>query len=168
MQLYASQGLSCVRVAKYYLRTMPFEIAKLDDEQCLVFGFANVSVSKSTSRADGGEEFFDLQEDSIPPDELEKAAYGHVLEFREADDMHMGPATGHLVESMVFTPDKLEKFAADPVTGEVNQEDLAILKRLFPTRWWVGYKMNKDSFAKVKSGKYKMFSVAGEASREEV
>jgi hypothetical protein len=145
---------------------MPFEIAKLDEAQCLVFGFANVSVSKSTGKGEGGEEFFDLQADSIPPDELEKAAYEHVLEFRAANDMHSGPVTGHLVESMVFTPDKLEKFATDPVTGKVNEAYLAVLKEVFPTRWWVGYKMEKGSFAKVRSGEYKMFSIEGEADRD--
>lgn len=145
---------------------MPFQIAKMDEEQCLVFGFANVSVSKSTAAGAGGEEFYDLQKDSIPPEELEKAAYEHVLEFREANDMHSGPVTGQLVESMIFTPEKLEKFVTDPVTGEVNRDDLEVLKRVFPTRWWVGYKMEKESFAKVKSGKYRMFSIEGEADRE--
>lgn len=146
----------------------PFTIAKLDRAQCLVFGFANVSVSKSTAKGGGGEEFFDLQQDSIPPEELEKAAYEHVLEFREANDMHEGPVTGRLVESIIFTDEKLEKFATDPSTGKVNQEDLAVLKRLFPSRWWVGYKMEKDSFEKVMSGEYRMFSIEGEATRESV
>lgn len=145
---------------------MPFQIAKLDDGQSLVFGFANVSVSKSTAKADGGEEFFDLQADAIPPEELEKGAYAFNLDFREADDNHQGSATGHLVESMVFTPDKLEKFATDPVTGEVNKEHLEVLKKVFPTRWWVGFKMAPASYEAVKSGKFKMFSIAGEADRE--
>lgn len=153
---------------RYSIEVSDFKIAKIDKAECLVFGFANVSVSKRTATGNGGEEFFDLQQDSIPPEELEKAAYDHVLEFREADEMHEGAATGRLVESIVFTPEKLEKFATDPVTNEVNQEDLAVLKRLFPSRWWVGYKFDRPSFDKVVSGKFKMFSIAGEAEREEV
>lgn len=145
-----------------------FQIAKLDDEQCIVFGFANVSIAKTTAHGVGGHEIEDLQLDHVPPDELEKAAYVHVLESREADAMHTGPAIGHIVESLVFTPDKLEKFATDPVTGEVNPGDLEVLKRLFPTRWWVGYKVDKAVFAKVKSGEYKMFSIAGTADREDL
>lgn len=145
-----------------------FQIAKLDEAQCLVFGFANVSIAKSTAAAGGGHDIFDLQSDSIPPEELEKGAYNHVLEFREADEMHEGRAIGRLVESMVFTPDKLAAFATDPVTKEVNQSDLAVLKRLLPARWWVGYKLEKSSFAKVQSGEFHMFSIAGEADREEV
>ena len=146
----------------------PFTICKIDDDECLVFGFANVSVSKATSRGRGGEEFFDLQEDQIPSEELEKAAYLHVEEYREADEMHKGGPCGHLVESMVFTPEKLERFATDPITNEVNQNDFSLLKRLLPTRWWVGYRLDKSSFAKVKSGKYRMFSIGGEADREEL
>lgn len=145
-----------------------FEIAKLDDEQRLVFGFANVSISKATSAGKGGEQFFDLQEDAIPPHELEKGAYEFVLNFREADEMHEGEATGHLVESMVFTPDKLAKFATDPATGTVDQAALSVLQKALPPRWWVGFKMNAAAYALVKSGKYKMFSIAGEADRVEV
>lgn len=145
-----------------------FEIAKLDEAECLVFGFANVSVSKATSHGSGGEEFFDLQFDSVPPADLEKAAYNYILDSREADEMHKGSAIGQIVESIVFTPEKLEKFATDPATGKINGDDLAVLKRLFPCRWWVGYKLEKSSFAKVKSGEFKMFSIAGEADRQEV
>lgn len=147
---------------------VPFQIAKLDDGQRLVFGYANVSVAKSTAAGSGGHDIFDLQLDSIPAAELEKGAYDFVLDFREADEMHAGGAIGQLVESVVFTPEKLEKFATDPVSGDVDQEGLAVLKRLLPCRWWVGFKLNSDSYQAVKSGKYKMFSIAGEADREEV
>jgi hypothetical protein len=142
-----------------------FQIAKFDDVQSLVFGFANVSISKRTAMGAGGEEFFDLQKDSVPPDELENGAYDFVLHFREADEMHEGDAIGHLVESIVFTPEKLEKFATDPVTGAVDKEGLEVLKRLLPTRWWVGFKLSKSAYAGVKSGKYTMFSIAGDADR---
>lgn len=144
-----------------------FQITKLDDDQRIVFGFANVSVAKATTVGVGGHLISDLQEDSIPPEELEKGAYDYVIESREADEMHEGPPVGQLIESIVFTPDKLEKFATDPVSGEINRGDLEVLKRLFPTRWWVGYKLDPASFAKVKSGQFKMFSIAGSAERSE-
>lgn len=144
---------------------MAFQISKLDDAQCLVFGWANVSVSKATAAGDGGEQFYDLQKDSIPPEELESAAYDFVLEFREGDEMHKGPVRGQLVESMVFTPEKLTKFATDPVTAKVDTEALETLSKIFPCRWWVGFKFDKSAYAKVKSGHYKMFSIAGEADR---
>jgi hypothetical protein len=145
-----------------------FQISKLDDEQRLVFGYANVAVSKSTSSGSGGVEFFDLQRDSIPAAELEKAAYDFVLEFRDTGEMHEGGSVGRLVESIVFTPDKLQALATDPVTGAVYEEGLSVLKQLFPPRWWVGFKLEPASYQAVKSGKYKMFSIAGEADRTEV
>lgn len=147
---------------------MPFQIAKFSDEQSLVFGYANVSVAKSTAAGSGGEQFFDLQQDSIGPEDLEKAAYEFVLKFREADEMHEGDAVGHLVESIVFTPEKLEKFATDPVSGKVDTEALACMKRCLPCRWWVGFKLAPSSYQAVKSGKFTMFSIAGEADRVEV
>lgn len=142
-----------------------FLIAKLDEGQSLVFGYANVSVAKSTAVGGGGHEIYDLQKDMVPPAELEKAAYEFVLNFREADEMHEGGVVGHLVESMVFTPDKLEKLATDPTTGNIDAAVLEVLKQALPCRWWVGFKVNKSSFADVKSGKFKMFSIAGEADR---
>ena len=147
--------------------TPGFQIAKLDDSQCLVFGYANVSVSKSTAQGAGGEVFFDLQEDAIRPDDLEKGAYGFVLDFREADEMHEGSSIGDLVESIVFTPDKLIKFVTDPTTGDVDTDSLKVLQKVFPTRWWVGFKLAPEAYAGVKSGKYTMFSVAGEADRKD-
>lgn len=143
-----------------------FLISKLDDDQRLVFGWANVSVAKSTANGQGGHDIYDLQLDSIPPHELEKAAYDFVLDFRESDEMHDGPCIGKCVESIVFTPDKLEKFATDPVSGKVDPGVLDVLTKVFPCRWWVGFKVDAPVYAAVKSGKYKMFSIAGEADRQ--
>jgi hypothetical protein len=148
--------------------TTAFQISKLDDDLHLVFGYANVSISKSTSGGSGGKEFFDLQRDSIPPAELEKAAYDFVLDFRDTGEMHKGDSVGRLIESIVFTPDKLQALATDPVSGVVYEEGLAVLKQLLPPRWWVGFKLEPASYQAVKSGKYKMFSIAGEADRTEV
>lgn len=144
-----------------------FQISKLDDSQSLVFGYANVSVSKCTSIGSGNL-IKDLQADIIAPDDLERAAYEFVLNFRETDEMHAGDAVGQLVESMVFTPDKLVKLATDPTTGTVDQPALEAMQRILPPRWWVGFKLAPTSYQAVKSGKFKMFSIAGEADREEV
>lgn len=135
----------------------PFTIQKIDEHQRLVFGYANVSVAK------GDHLITDLQGDRIAPEELEKGAYDFVLFAREADEMHEGGAIGHLVESMVFVPDKLQALATDPATGKLDEEGLAVLKRLFPPRWWVGFKVEPSAFSKVLSGEYTMFSIAGTA-----
>lgn len=135
----------------------PFKILKLNNAERLVFGFANVSIAK------GGEIITDLQGDRIAPSELEKGAYDYVLTAREADEMHKGGAIGYLVESMVFTPEKLLVIATDPSTGEVDLEGFEVMKRLIPPRWWVGFKLEPEAYAKVQKGEYKMFSIAGEA-----
>lgn len=145
-----------------------FAISKFDDEQHLVFGWANVSVSKSTAHGTGGDEFFDLQKDNIPPDELEKGAYEFVLNFRETDEMHEGPCVGQLVESVVFTPEKIAKMVTDPTTGEIDTVAYNAMIKAIPPRWWIGFKLDPPSYRAVKSGKFKMFSVAGAADRLEV
>ena len=130
----------------------PFTISKTDDAERLVFGFANVSIAK-----DGGE-VVDLQGDIIEPVELERAAYEFVLKFRASGEMHdkgdVKGSVGKLVESMVFTPEKLDA--------------LGLAKDALPCRWWVGFQLEPEAFAKVKDGTYKMFSIQGRADREEV
>lgn len=135
----------------------PFSIVKIDQHQRMVFGYASVAVTK------GDRIITDLQGDRISPDELEKAAYDFVLHAREADEMHEGAPVGHLVESIVFTPEKLQALATDPATGKVNEEGLESLRKMFPPRWWVGFKVEPSAFAKVLSGEYQMFSIAGTA-----
>lgn len=133
----------------------PFKITKIDTVEHLVFGFANVSIAK------GGKIITDLQGDRIAPDELEKAAYDYVLTAREADEMHEGGVVGHLVESVVFTPEKIAAMLTDPITGVINQEACEVMKSALPPRWWVGFKLDPSAFAKVQSGEYKMLSIAG-------
>lgn len=122
-----------------------FDIAKLDDAQLMAFGFASVAITRD------GESLEDTQGDEIPADELEQAAYDYVLNSREADAMHDEKPIGRLVESMVFTPEKLTALglAADAIQP----------------RWWVGFKLSKDAYAAVKSGKYTMFSIGATAER---
>ena len=135
----------------------PFKILKVDKAEHLIFGYANVSIAKD------GKIITDLQGDRIAPEELEKGAYEYVLTAREADEMHAGGVVGHLVESIVFTDEKLLVMATDPATGDVDNEGLAVLKRLLPPRWWVGFKLDPSAFAKVQSGEYRMLSIAGAA-----
>ena len=125
---------------------MDTSIAKIDEEQRIVFGWASVA-----KRADGTT-IEDSQGDVIESADLEKAAYDFVLDFREANAMHSGPVTGRLVESFVSTPEKLEK--------------MGIPAGVLPTGWWSGYKIeDDDAWAGVKSGRYKMFSIEGVGTR---
>lgn len=125
------------------------KITKIDEDQRLVFGFFSVSVRKD------GQLLKDLHDDIIEPAELEKAAYDFVLQSREGGTMHRGAVKATLVESMVFTPEKMEL--------------MGLAKDALPTRWWGGFKIHDDeTFQKVKKGEYRMFSIEGTAQRVEV
>lgn len=127
-----------------------FKIAKLDDEQHVVFGWLSWSVDKQ------GRLIVDSQDDVILPADLEKAAYDHVLYSRETDAMHEGGAVGRLIESMVFTKEK--------------QAALGIPAGVLPEcAWWVGYKVDDaDTWERVKNGELRAFSIGGTGQRQEI
>lgn len=139
--------------------TAPVEIAKRDDERQQVFGWANVSVMD-------GALVVDRQGDVIPIEELEKAAYGYVLSSRVGADQHqriskwaldtdLGPKqTATMIESMVFTPEKIEKMGLPPD---------------FPQAWWVGYQIQDPTvWADIKAGRRTGFSIHGVGRRTPV
>lgn len=119
------------------------KIAKRDDEKFLVFGYASMA------------DVTDSQGDVISIDTLEKAAYDFVLHSRTGGEMHevMGVAT--LVESIVFTPEKLAA--------------LGLAEDALPHGWFVGFKVHDtEAWQKIKNGDYSMFSIGGRAIREAV
>lgn len=116
-------------------------------EQQLVFGWANVSVQED------GTTPFDWQGDMIDTDILESAAYNYVLKHGLANQEHeWGTECGWLVESMMFTKDKMQA--------------LGIPEGTIPEGWFVGfYVPDPVVYQKVKDGEYNMFSIEGTASR---
>lgn len=130
-----------------------FEVQKSDSYEQNVFGWANVS-----ELTVGKGQVVDSQGDVIDAVDLENAAYNFVLDFRDSGEMHSGMAKGRLIESMVFTPEKVEALKK---TGVDIQNA--------PTGWWVGFHVeDEDVFAKVVDGTYPMFSIQGVAVPEEV
>ena len=126
-----------------------FKIMKSDDEKMLAFGWANVSM-----RVDG-ELVEDWQADIIEPEELEKAAYEYVMLYREVGEMHERGGAAVLIESVVFTNEKMQS--------------MGIPMGTLPVGWWVGFKvLDEDVWEKVKDGTYPMFSIEGEAERVDV
>ena len=126
-----------------------FKIMKSDDDKMLAFGWANVSM-----RVDG-ELIEDWQADIIEPEELENAAYEYVLLYREGGEMHERGGVAVLIESVVFTEEKMQAMGIPAGT--------------LPVGWWIGFKItDKDVWEKVKNGTYQMFSIEGEAERVEV
>ena len=131
--------------------TWETEIIKVDKDKQQAFGWATVTHVN-------GEEVIDLQDDYIPLEEIEKAAYTYVLESRKGGDMHErdgeGPRhTADLIESMIFTPEKVSKMGFDPAT--------------FPKMgWWMGMKVNDDKqWDLVKKGERTGFSIHGRGHR---
>jgi hypothetical protein len=122
-------------------------IAKVQDEQRLVFGWANV-VRDAADKI-----VLDRQNDFISDThEIEKAAYHYVLHSRDGGAMHVIRGVSTLVESMVFTREKIAK--------------LGIPEGILPEGWWIGFKvLNDDAWSLVKSGDFPGFSVHGKGKR---
>lgn len=126
-----------------------FKIQKSDDEKRLAFGWANISVDET------GEQLVDWQKDMIDPEDLENAAYEFVRYFREGGEMHERGDCATLVESVVFTEEKMKS--------------LGIPEGTLPVGWWIGFLVTDDDvWEKVKNGDLSMFSIEGEAERVEV
>ncbi|MCL5981738.1 MAG: XkdF-like putative serine protease domain-containing protein [Firmicutes bacterium] len=126
-----------------------FKIQKSDDDKMLAFGWANVAVTA------GGKQIEDYHDDMIDPEELEQAAYSFVELYREGGEMHERGGCAVLIESMVFTKQKMTA--------------LGIPDGTLPEGWFIGFKVtDPDVWDKVKDGTYSMFSIEGEAIREEV
>ncbi len=125
-----------------------FKIMKSDDEKMLAFGWASVSMRV------GGEVIEDWQGDIIEPAELEAAAYEYVRLYGEGGEMHERGGVAVLIESAVFTEEKMEAMGIPAGT--------------LPVGWWIGFKvLDKEVWEKVKDGTYPMFSIEGEAERVE-
>lgn len=133
------------------VRRMDFKVSKTNEDKKQVFGWANIAVTKE------GTPLQDLQDDMVEPEELEKAAYEHVLSFRSTGERHDPNLRqkGRLIESIAFTKEKLG--AMDIPEGTV------------PYGWWVGYQIDDDTtWKKIKKGEYQMFSIEGTAQRQPV
>ena len=123
----------------------PMKVAKIDEDESLVFGWASVAEDAE------GRLIIDSDGELIEKEELERAVYEYVLDFRKGSDRHNGKSVARLVESLVLTKEKAEAMGIEaPVIG-----------------WWVGFKVDDpDVFAKVKDGTYSMFSIGGTATKE--
>ena len=123
--------------------------SKFDDDKHLAFGWASV-VSM------GGHPVIDKQGDYIAIEDIEEAAYSYVNKSRVGGDNHtrnglVAHKVSDLVESMVFTDDKIEKMG---------------LPDDFPRGWWVGFKVHDpETWSEVRKGNRKGFSIHGRGIR---
>lgn len=126
-----------------------FQIKKSDDEKMQAFGWANVSIMEN------GETLEDWQGDIVEPDELESAAYDFVRFYREGGEMHERGGAATLIESVMFTKEKMQA--------------LGIPEGTLPVGWWIGFQVtDPEVWEKIKDGTYPMFSIEGEAERIEI
>ena len=122
------------------------KITKADEH--LIFGWASVAVDAD------GISIVDSAGDIIPITELEQAAYRFVEFHGTGGEMHAKIGVARLVESVVFTADKL---AVLGLTGKI------------PLGWWIGFRVTDEAvWQKIKAGVYTMFSIGGHATREEL
>lgn len=125
-----------------------FEVKKANEDKMLAFGWANVSIDAS------GNQLEDWQGDMIDPEDLEEAAYQFVKLYREGGEMHERGGVATMIESVVFTEEKMQAMGIPPGT--------------LPIGWWIGFQVtDPEVWAKVKDGTYSMFSIEGTAERVE-
>lgn len=132
------------------------EISKVDTEKRQVFGWASLSMVD-------GEPVLDRQGDYIAIEDSEDAAYRYMLSSRKGGDMHSriskldgGPKhTADVIESIVFTPEKIEALGLEPDA--------------LPLGWWIGMKVHDDQqWDDIKSGRRTGFSVHGTGVRKDM
>lgn len=126
------------------------DISKIDEDKRLVYGWAYITHDPS------GQVNIDKSGDFVDDvEEIEKAAYDFVLHSRNADADHTNVKGGTLVESIVFTPEKIAK--------------MGLPEGVMPLGWWVGFKIEDDAtWDRVKKGELKAFSVHGKGVRQKV
>lgn len=124
-----------------------YEVVKFDNDKRNVFGWAYVSHDRDGNViVDKSGEFIDDVE------ELESAAYDFVLKSRQTDADHKSETVGTMVESIVFTPEKIEK--------------MGIPQGVMPLGWWVGFHIDDDEVWKsVRNGDRRAFSIHGTGTR---
>ena len=126
-----------------------FKVTKANDDKMLAFGWASVSIDES------GNQLEDWLGDMIDPEDLEEAAYQFVQFYREGGEMHERGGVATLVESVVFTEEKMKAMGVPPGT--------------LPVGWWIGFQItDPEVWQKVKDGTFSMFSIEGSAERVEV
>lgn len=111
----------------------------------LISGWASVAKNADGTFA------FDWEGDILTTEVLEKAAISFMEDYRKSGIEHKGQANATVVESMVFTKDKMDA--------------LGIPEGMVPEGWFVTVKVPQEVYEQVLKGKYKMFSIQGKAKR---
>jgi hypothetical protein len=130
-----------------------FTLKAINDEQRLVFAWANVMVTTDGRAVEqwGMDGFNDV----FPIEVMEKAAHDFMVQSREGGLMHEEGDKATVVESLVWTPAK--------------EAALGLPAGTMPYGWLVALHVHDDAtWADVKAGKLAMLSIQGAAVREPV
>lgn len=122
------------------------EVAKVDDELGLVFGFAIVCT-------ENGEPYYDVQGDHIPEDSMMKALADFMENSRVAKEMHAGEQIGGITFAFPLTLEVAKAMGL----GDVQKTGAMIA-------------MKPDSpevLEKFRSGEYTGFSIGGRRLEDE-
>lgn len=121
--------------------SIAIKFTKIDDDERTVAGWASVT-------HEGGQIVTDVQGDQIEVADLVKAADDFILTSRVGGDMHDNIGIGHVVQSVVFTPEMQKAIGVD--LGKVG--------------WFIKMRVSDDKvWARVKSGELGAFSIGGAA-----
>lgn len=124
-------------------------VSKADEERRIVYGWAYVTHDRAGNVVvDKSGDFVDTIE------EIDKAAVQFMLDSRNTDAHHTNVKSGTVVESMVFTPEKVEKMGLPP--------------GVLPSGWWIGTKVDEPTWQAYKQGHLTAFSVHGRGVRKAV
>ncbi len=126
-----------------FTRTVAIE--KIEEEKRIVWGWAYVC-------EDVGGQVVDHGGDVVDEAEIEKAAHSFVLDSRVGNVMHKEQA-GEIVDSVFFSKAVQQALGID--LGKVG--------------WFIGFRVDDDdAWEGVKSGKFKAFSIGGQANTKEI
>lgn len=120
------------------------------DELRLVFGRALICTKN-------GKPYFDTQGDHVPDATMMRETADYMEKSGAVNEMHEGGDVGGVVFSMPWTPEVAKAFGLK----DANPKDAW-------TGWMVGARLDAASYAKVKAGKLRSFSIEGERLEEEV
>lgn len=121
------------------------DVVKSSDDEMRAWGWLYVTNDEQ------GNQVIDHSGEYIKAEDLEPAVYDYMLFSRTGGDNHKEMNVATIIESMFVSPEKLDA--------------MGLSKDGARTGWWVGFQVHdEETWRRVKSGEYKMFSIGGTAS----
>lgn len=141
----------CVRFPKMHKPIIKMDkILVKSDEHNTIFGWAYARETKEGKQVVDSSGEFTKAENF---EDLELATYAYNLAYRQADRQHDLEPKGYLIESIVFTKEKMEK--------------MGIPEGIIPEAVWMGFYFPDDQdYEEIKKMDHPMFSLYGSVTKE--